>query len=72
MKPRYMIKIEVVEIGIEGQETDIHERYATELAIEDAQEADMIARDLLLDANRAFRPLHDSSPVTPGEATNGQ
>jgi hypothetical protein len=68
MTRRYMIKIEVVEIGIEGQETDIYERYATALAIEDAQEADWIARWARVDVDKCFRFRADSSPVTPKDA----
>lgn len=66
-KPRYMLRIEVVEIDADGEERDEFAEYTTELAIEDAQEADLIAQELLGDAERMMLLRDDSSPVTPHE-----
>lgn len=63
MTPRYMIKLEVVEIDDDGAERDIHERYATETAIADAQAADWIALRMTALAAACFGERSDCTPV---------
>jgi hypothetical protein len=64
MTPRYIIEIKVREVDAQGIVRDTYGEYATTLAIEDAQEADFIARKFLLDeAQYRFALRSDSSPV---------
>lgn len=67
-KPRYMLRLTVVEIDADGEERDVPETYTTMWAIEDAQEADYIAQTQCWGANKQFAARADCSLVTPKEA----
>lgn len=66
-KPRFMLRIEVLKINEDGEVRDTFVTYTTELAIEDAQEADWLARCAWVDTDIRFIARADSSPVTPHE-----
>jgi hypothetical protein len=64
MTARYIIEIKVREVDAQGVVRDTYGEYATELAIEDVEEANYIASMYTSTINMAFDARHDSSPVT--------